>query len=329
MILKSEGNNAAVPAGEDLAGVRVCAVIVIYHPDRAGLENLVCAVRSQVSRVLIVDNGCGESPDPVRCPPDGRTTLLGLAENIGLAAAQNMGIGWARARGFTHILFLDQDSMPRKDMVRRLVDALRHLERIGRRPAAVGPTVTDSRTRKEFPFVNFKTCSVKKNFCPGRADGAYVRADFLISSGMLAPLSVFEQAGMMDDRLFIDSVDMEWCFRVQYRGFFLYGICGAGLVHCLGDQVVPLGKGEKNFNIYRHAPLRQYYMMRNRVLLYRRYYVPMNWRIQDVVRMVVKIGFLTCFVPDKAGHLRMVFKGLWDGVLSRTGKIEVGHRTRA
>ena len=318
MYLGYEKKNSMLLA-DNQAEASVCAVIVTYHPDRTGLENLICALRSQVSQVVMIGNGFGEAPDPAQHMEDEKVAYMGLPENIGLAAAQNLGIEWAKERDFSHILFLDQDSIPQKNMVRNLFNGLSYLEKSGRRPAAVGPVAADSRTSNEFPFVNFNIFSVKKNFCRSQARCQYVQADFLISSGMLVPLSVFEQAGMLDERLFIDSVDMEWCFRAQYQGFSLYGICDAKLIHCLGDEVIPLGGG-KLFNIYRHRPLRQYYMMRNRILLYQRYYTPMNWRIQDFFRMIIKISFLMFFASDRTDHIRMILNGLWDGVRVKTGK---------
>ena len=310
-------NNVALI--DNLAGAFVCAVVVTYHPDRMGLESLIHAIRFQVSQVVIIDNSFGEAPDIASYLADEDIVYMALPENIGLASAQNLGIKWAKAMGFSHILFLDQDGIPWKDMVRNMLNALMYLEKIGKRPAAVGPITIDLRTRNEFSFVNFNPFSSKKKICRSQRRHPYVRTDFLMSSGMLAPLFVFTEAGMMDDRLFIDSVDMEWCFRAQYKGFSLYSICNAKLFHRLGDQVIPIGRG-KLFNIYLHGPLRQYYMMRNRVLLYRRYYIPMIWRIQDFFRMIIKIFFLIIFVSDRTDHLRMILNGLWDAIRLKTGK---------
>ena len=46
--------------------------------------------------------------------------LIAPRENLGVAAAQNQGIEWAKQQGATHVLLLDQDSLPHPDMVARL-----------------------------------------------------------------------------------------------------------------------------------------------------------------------------------------------------------------
>lgn len=321
--LKYEIKSDKLPHKSD--DIRVCAVIVAYHPYIEELETLITYSRSQVSELLVIDNGFGETPGLGEYLTDPSIPYIGLPENIGLAAAQNIGIAWAKERGFSHILFLDQDSIPQRNMVKRLIEALIDLEDSGTKVAAVGPLAVDSRTQRMLPFINFRKFYVKKIYCLRERVWQYARADFLISSGMLVPLRIFDQVGMMDDRLFIDSVDMEWCFRIQHQGFSLYGICDARLLHRLGDRVITIGE-RKPFNIYQHSPLRQYYMMRNRILLYRRYYVPMSWRIQDFFRMIIKICFLTCLTSDRTNHLRMITKGLWDGVWMKTGKYRGGVR---
>jgi rhamnosyltransferase len=150
--------------------------------------------------------------------------------------------------------------------------------------------------------------------CDGRC--AEIRCDFLITSGCLIPLAVLDEVGGMDDALFIDNVDLDWCFRATAAGHALYGVCAAGLGHRLGDarkRIPGLPRG-----IVVHAPQRLFYMMRNRVLLYRRAYTPRRWIAQDVPRLVVKFLLFALLIAPRRQNVRHMLAGLHAGIAGRT-----------
>jgi rhamnosyltransferase len=68
-----------------------------------------------------------------------------------------------------------------------------------------------------------------------------------------------------------------------------------------------------------HKPLRLYYIMRNRVLLYGRKETPAVWIAQDLPRLVLKFFGTALFVAPRLRYLRMMVCGLLDGVRGRTG----------
>ena len=103
----------------------MCALIVTYNPDGKLLSRMLQGIVSQVDQVLIVDNG-SEGPPPSMCRdgPELSFEVLPLGRNLGLATAQNLGARWARERGFSHVLLLDQDSLVESGMVAALWEGL-------------------------------------------------------------------------------------------------------------------------------------------------------------------------------------------------------------
>lgn len=300
-------------------GASVCCIIVIYQAEITMLERVMAAISPQVNQVLLVDNGSFSGfVDWVR-DEGGSAEVIEMGENLGVGAAQNRGILWAKTKGFSHILFLDQDSIPQTEMVRKLIEASIYLNKYNSQIAAVGPRIIDAHSGKDFPFINFGFLSVRRRICQQSFTGKYVLTDFLISSGMLVSLSVFERVGMMEEGFFIDNIDMEWCFRARSQSFALYGVCDAELEHSLGDQVIHFWFG-RLFSIYRHSSTRQYYIMRNRILLYRKRYSPLSWIGQDVLRLCVKLVFLIAFSPPRLENLRMIIKGIRDGLHGKMGR---------
>jgi rhamnosyltransferase len=300
----------------DFSPATVCAVIVSYHPAPAALRHLVDTVAPQVGAVAVVDNSAsGSWQQALGAAMLGcGGVLLVQSHNIGLAAAQNIGIDWARAHGYRHVLLLDQDSVPGVGMVASLLAALRQLSASGR-VAAVGPCFHDLREERDAPFVRIRFPFNRKLWCTSA--GQHVACDFLISSGALMPVAVLDEVGVMDAGLFIDNVDMEWGFRAQARGYALYGVCAATMSHRLGDTRyrLPFGIG----HVVVHQPQRLYYMMRNRLLLYRMPHTPHAWIAQDVPRVVAKLFLFGVLIGPRVRNLRFMLRGLWDGVRGRDG----------
>jgi rhamnosyltransferase len=292
----------------------VCAVLVTYHPDLAVLARQLAALAPQVGHVVLVDNASPGAGVRDLCAAHPAVLQIALPENRGLATAMNIGI--ERARAFadaSRVLLMDQDSVPAPGMVAELATALTRLTDTGK-VAAVGPRFRDAREPADAPFVRIRFPFNRKLRCAG--DCTEIRCDFLISSGCLIPLAVLDAVGEMDDALFIDNVDLDWCFRAVAADYNLYGVCAARLQHHLGDarrRIPGLPRG-----VVVHPPQRLYYMMRNRVLLYRRAYTPARWIAQDVPRLVVKLLLFALLVPPRWRNLRCMLAGLKAGLVGRT-----------
>jgi rhamnosyltransferase len=283
----------------------VCAVVVGHEPDRDRLRGVLTRVRGQVDHTIVVDNGPGETAREVAA--DLGVTVLRQPTNIGLAAAVNRGIEWAREHGCSHVLLLDQDSWPAPGMVAVLADALSTVSE-EERVAAVGSCQLDPRLGELAPFVEVGFPISHKLRCTAGA----VRCDFIIGSGSLVPLAVLDDVGGMDEGLFIDNVDLDWCFRARAHGYAVYGVGGARMEHLLGDRRVPLFGGR--LRIVQHSPSRLYFIMRNRVALYRRRHTPRVWVAQDVPRILVKLVIFGVLIGPRRANLRHMLSGLWDGV---------------
>jgi rhamnosyltransferase len=292
----------------------VCAVVITYQPEIDVLRQVLDSVEPQVGRVVVFDNATG-GPDAAVL-----AALLDAAErergivvmrssvNVGLGAAMNRAAEHARAAGFSYLLLLDQDSLLDPDMVATLRNACETMAK-SRPVAAVGPQFSDRRNGHVAPFIEIGFPLNHKLY---GGPGEIVPCDFLISSGSLLPLDSLALVGGMDERLFIDNVDMEWCFRARHRGFELFGICDARMGHSIGDTL--RAAWLKPGGVMIHKPVRLYYIMRNRVLLYGRKETPRVWIAQDLPRLVLKFFGTAVFVAPRLQYLRMMLRGLFDAV---------------
>ncbi|HEL4258178.1 glycosyltransferase family 2 protein [Stenotrophomonas maltophilia] len=299
---------------------RVCAVIVTYGPDPELLRRVVDSVLQQVGHLVVFDNGSrGVDVEALLGAAPG-ISLLASPHNVGLGSALNRSYEQAQSLGFDYVLLMDQDSVLEPGMVDVLGTALVELagnERI----AAVGPQFRDARSGMLAPFVRF---GFPFNHKLRGGPGQRISCDFLITSGSLVPMSALRDIGAMDESLFIDNLDMDWCFRAKRSGHALYGICDAQMSHSIGEELLP--SRAKPDGVIVHKPFRLYFIMRNRVLLYGRAYTPRVWIAQDVPRLLLKLVGNGLFLAPRWIRLRFMLKGLWDGIRGRAGPLPPGHR---
>ncbi|MBS0225374.1 MAG: glycosyltransferase family 2 protein [Proteobacteria bacterium] len=287
----------------------IAAIVVTYRPDMATLQALVDALLPQVDRLWLVDNASANVESIRGFAATRRIDIIGNQDNLGVGAALNQGIAVARAHGHDHVLLMDQDSLPAGDMVARLREAL-HAG--GESLAAAGPAHVDARTGEVAPFVRI---GFPFNHKLRPASGEVVDCDFLITSGCLIPLHAINAIGDMDAGLFIDNIDLEWCFRARARGYRLVGVADAGMKHRIGDRLHWRPGGRAII----HGPGRLYTIMRNRVLLYRRADTPWRWIAQDVPRAILKFLGFSLVVAPRVANLRAMCRGLRDGLAGREG----------
>jgi len=292
---------------------QVVAVIVTYHPSPSSLHALLARLQRQVGQIIIADNGGGAA-----LVPPGIAEVIDLGGNRGIAAAQNAGIARARQRGAAYVLLLDQDSLPDEDMVARLLTALEVLQRQGVHLAAVGPRLFDRRRLGALPFRRQAGFAARFFRCADERD--LIEVDILPASGTLIPLAAIDAIGAMDEALFIDYVDTEWCLRAGSRGYALYGVCAARMDHALGESPRhAFGRW-----IPGRSGVRLYYHFRNALLLYRRAYLPLGWRLRDAWRLSLQLGYYALFARPWVANVRFILLGLWHGLRGVRGKL-AGH----
>jgi rhamnosyltransferase len=304
---------------------RVASVTVAFNPGVERLARQLAALDGQVNDIVVVDNGSAPSVAslfarhaaeyPLLASP--RIRVVPMDGNEGIARGLNVGIEAARARGAEFVVLLDHDSVPGAGMVAELVATRERCATLAIPVAAVGPRVKDLRDAREYPFVRLGWLRNRHQYCAGSAQQVFA-CDFLISSGTLIALEAFDAIGPFEDGLFIDSVDREWCFRALSRGFALYGACAAHLDHRLGDHRRPVMGGVE---LVVHSPARLYYMTRNRLLLYRRGYVPLKWKIKDFLRVIAKFAATVLLVAPRRAYVRHTGMAIRDALANRGGKL--------
>jgi rhamnosyltransferase len=298
----------------------VCAIVVTYGPDNARLAQVMSALRGSVQTIVVVDNASADLDEARLREAFPALVVKRLDSNKGIATAQNEGVALARQTKCRYVLFLDQDSLPQPGMVSRLRQAFERLQAAGEQVACVGPQVRLPQSPKLSGFHRLGWLGLRAQPCP--SESAAVECDFLLSSGSLVPLEVIDKVGGMEEALFIDQVDTEWCLRARSMGYRVFGACGAILEHRLGEAYYRIWFGRWR-HLPRHKPFRYYYIFRNSLLLFGRAYVSPKWiwfQLQWLGALFLRYGI---FSAHRSGELGMMLKGTLHGLRRISGKLEL------
>ncbi len=167
-------------------------------------------------------------------------------ENLGIAAALNVGAKRAAVKGFQYLLTVDQDSEVPPDTAKNLLECFF----LDSNVAIVSPEHYPQKTKNDL-----KPC-----------EEVYT----VWTSGNLVDLNKLNKAGGYREDLFIDYVDHEICLRLNSLGYKIYKCHKSVLKHNLGKI-----EEKKFFNrkVYttNHSPIRLYYRSRNRFYVHKIY----------------------------------------------------------
>lgn len=287
--------------------MKVYSVIVCYRPDVLQLLQLCESLLVDGSTVILVDNT--EQPylaDQLR-PADCQLITLGL--NTGIAHAQNVGIAAATAAGADVIAFFDQDSKIELGFLPALLSPLN----VGA-PDVVSPLYFDDTSNVELPSLRVNRYGVSRAVYRGDSSGPYP-VDVVISSGTAATKEVFEVAGTLDEGLFIDYVDTEWCLRCRSKQISIRVVPSAVMHHRIGSKSINLGIT----TVLVHSPLRCYYQLRNCLHLFRKRHIPILFALRETVSVFLSRALLLLFVGDRTTYAKAYFCAMRDGMKGVAG----------
>jgi len=290
---------------------------VTYNPAVGLLNKAIKALLNQGCEIAVVDNASTNIEEVSESLSQfDSTQLLCQQSNLGLGAAHNLGIEYARGLDANFVLIMDQDSLPLDGMLDELV-AVHKAESKHAKLSAVGTTYLNSDNGSKSFFVRFGGLKFQRHYCDDRTQA--IEADFLISSGSLISLAAIDEIGLMDETLFIDHVDTEWFLRARSKGFKAFGSCKALMQHGLGDNTHLVNIGGRQRNVPQHKPFRYYYIFRNSVLLYKRGYASALWKWNDMQRLAMIMIMFGALKAPRWKNLSMMFKGIFHGLIGKQG----------
>jgi rhamnosyltransferase len=244
----------------------VVSIIVLYAPEKEVCYNIE-AIAQLSYKVIVVVNQCEEGLLSQIATEIPKALIIKNDYNIGLSKALNTGIKYALehyANEVSYLAFFDQDSLPiGEDFFDRMLSVFQKEEKVG----SVGAVVVD-----------------KKGASAASSLGVH-RVDTIITSGSVIPIGVLREVGFMDETLFIDYIDYEWCLRAIHKGYSIY-LSDSKMQHNMGDVFVKFLWMKKP---YHKNKIRQYYIVRNGLIMLGRDYIDWKWKCKHFLKLLYRI----------------------------------------
>ena len=308
---------SALQAKEDVVDSKLkSAAIVVTYNHVPALEQFENALTSgDIDFVIFVDNNSNEVvlADLQRFSNNynGKVVIKMNKQNVGLAKALNVGIGLASSLGCYWIYLLDHDANVSRQFFKLEKNLFVRLASAGQR-------------------VGIVTCIVSND--PGYLDSKlWFRAEFakvphVITSGILTNLEILGENGGLDERLFVDFVDLEFTRRITRNGCNVYRINRVLIVQDFGKTVqatkiiqktslmvyraysgmmLSLNQG----NVQRHiwplySPARWNEITRS----------SRNWRQWSVTRILIVVELFQSFLlSENTAYFRLIIEVLRNG----------------
>lgn len=289
--------------------VRCAAVVVTYHPTPENIRNLPQIAR-QFGTLYVVDNG---SPEPTRrslellANSNSCFTFISLRENVGLAAGMNAGMKAARADGYSWVALFDQDTEVCPDYASHVGTAMRD-GGVGDRVALFAPRHIHPVTGEDSAYSPIIHKSER-----------FSEIAATITSGSILDSTIHERLGGFAEELFIDFVDYEYSFRLRENGWRQIQINNLKLIHQVGESAKRCILGiPVKLNL--HSPLRHYFIMRNRIVLLKRYGLSHpRWAMRELVFGTTGWLLLSLSGPEHRKVFLNGCRGIVDAMRGRLG----------
>ena len=218
----------------------LAGVVTLYYPRLEYLHNI-RTYAEYLGTVYIVDNTPDSNKEfkaelSVAIP---HAKYVSEMNNHGVAHALNLGLEAARKDGYRWLLTMDQDSSFTPAQAARYFSSINNHR--DENVAILSPS----------------------HSTPEEDDGpcVYVEKDIVWTSGNMVDVNMAEAIGGFDEKLFIDSVDHEYCLRAKLKGYKILQARNCFMTHEVGDERLVGFRKRKKRSF--HSPKRMYFMIRN------------------------------------------------------------------
>lgn len=271
------------------------AGIVLYNPDIQRLHENIDGIINQVDLVILIDNG-SRNLDEVQIMIKNYSTieLICNNKNMGIARALNQIGEKAENLKADWFLTLDQDSVCQSGLISEYEKVINN------------------------PDIAIVTCEIKdRNFDMIEANAdKMVYISTCITSGSFMNTAIWKRLGGFDEKLFIDKVDTDYCFRAIHESYKIAKIHYYGLLHEVGYGTSNKSFGNiMAFKVFNHSAMRCYYITRNQIYFARKHskQLGISRRLRYERTAWTRIVVYLFYEHNKLEKMKAWIKGLRDG----------------
>lgn len=259
------------------------AVVVLYNPTEDEIQNI-NVYKNMVDYTAIIDNSDADHKQLVNSIVGLTNSIIYYSKhrNLGLAKGFNIGVDLLIEQGCKWALLLDADSKLSTDLLSVYKTAIDTY--LGEHIAIFSPVHVFDRSSNR-PYKGYRNI------------------DWTMTSGCLYNCDIFKKQNGFFEELFVDGIDMDYCYKSQENGYRIIECGEAVLNHNPADT--------KEFLCFKYgiaSPFRYYMQARQLVWCWRRY------RRDKILFIYLYKWFKVILLfPQKKEYVYMMVKGTKNG----------------
>jgi len=222
--------------------MKIAAVVILYNPDDSVIKNI-ASYAFMMHELLVIDNSEEINPAlDLQLKQFPSAILIQDGKNEGIASRLNQAANYFHKLGYDWLLTMDQDSFFQEKQLKNYLQCIEAYPEKGNLSMA---------------GINY----IEKNSAPNCSSKEVCQ---LITSGSIINLQIFTETDSFDEALFIDEVDLDFCYNSISKGFKIIQFQNIHLEHSLGNKSRHTSlRTFKYTDRTLHSPIRIYYMIRN------------------------------------------------------------------
>jgi len=280
-------------------------VVVLYHPTKDMFYNIKNYL-GVFDFTYIVDNSEKSLIEFIDKLGSRNVQYIFFGENKGLAYALSYAAECAIREGYHFLMTFDQDSYVSSSTIKEMIDYMRE-KKVG----IVAPNI--------IPYYSKKDLKEKiKLFNTGKEETEVEIQKFVITSGSLINLKIYQKVGGFNNSLFIECIDTDYCIKMYLHNYEIHKLKNLILYQRAGNSK------EKKFLFMKihplfAAPSRGYYLFRNHICLWKQY----GFLVFRFYKPLL-LAFIKTILYEDNKKIRIYYylQGLWDGIQGKLGALE-------
>jgi rhamnosyltransferase len=230
-----------------ISSSQIALIMVTFNPDIELLKKILDKLQKEHAFKFVISDNASHNLSGIKrlCQIFPKIHLLTHSKNAGIGRAQNDALRFIFQKfpGVEYFCFLDQDGYLAPTDVITLCQDLEKLQ--DQKAAIIGSNL-------QVPFLKWQLPTQQR----------YHQTYEVISSGSVIKKAAFAKLGLFYDKLFIDFIDYEWCWRARKQGYRVFVDSQVYLHHQLNWKKSEIRHGK---NVI--AAFRLYYVFRNGLYL--------------------------------------------------------------
>lgn len=274
--------------------MKIFCIIVLYKPDWELLRRNLIIMIPHLDKIVLWDN----TPGPTTMKQFEGVEVLSTGENIGLSRAYTEAWRIASAGSYDYLMTMDQDSQ------------WENLPTYIRMVNEYEDSVFQKHHTLYFISTKSETSSYTQICCAG------------INSGAIIPIAMLNESHGYNTDFFVDAVD-DWLIAdAQKRGYNCIKVGGdTRIIQKYGTPKFVKVLGKK-FVTRNYSAMRLYGIMRNYLILFQDYTVPMHFKKMCLKTYMVKMPVKILLVEKyKWKKIKAICCGIYDGLKKRPSRI--------